>query len=255
MAATVFRAVPRVKNPGTAAAMIAVTTSQVGFREGPNNETAYGRWYPMNWVAWCAIFMSWCAFMAGCSKFIPKHAYTPSGADWFKARNQWHTGKPKVGDIAYFYSASMGRISHVELVCQVNADGSWLSCGGNTNNTGSREGNGVYLQRRTTTRGGGFGGPAYLPAPKPAAAPVALSSAVVPDATHEQVKLLKKLLKKLGYGAVITSTDGYYGSGVQSAVASFHNDHPQLKSPGVKRDVAIGKQGFALLQKLAAAKS
>lgn len=165
-----LKKLPKIKNLGTKEAMIAVATSQVGFREGNNNNTPYGIWYRMNNVAWCAIFISWCAYVAGCAKVIPKHAWTPGGAAWFKTRKQWGT-KPKVGAIVYFYSVSMGRISHVELVVKVYSNGDFLSCGGNTNNTGSRSGNGVYLLRRTTTRGGGFGYPKYKPSSKPALEP------------------------------------------------------------------------------------
>lgn len=157
---SVLKKLPKIKEPGTAAAFIAVLTSQVGVREGNNNDNPYGRWYRMNFVAWCAILISWAAFKSGCSKIIPRHAFTPAGANWFKAKDQWGT-KPKPGAIAYFYNASLGRIAHVEGVVKVYENGDFLSCGGNTNSTGSREGNGVYLQRRTTTRGGGFGYPAY----------------------------------------------------------------------------------------------
>lgn len=166
MTRALVRKVPTVAHAGTAAAMLAVAASQVGFREGSNNDTPFGLWYRMNNVAWCAIFVSWAAVFSGSKQIVPRHAYTPAGAAWFKARGQWGT-QPKVGAIAYFHSSSMGRISHVEIVERVNPDGSFISLGGNTNNTGSREGNGVYRQRRTSTRGGGFGYPAYLPAPKP----------------------------------------------------------------------------------------
>lgn len=151
---------PAGPKPGTVEAIIALAKTQVGVREGANNHTLYGVWYGMNNVAWCAIFISWLAWKSGV-KDIPKHAYTPAGAQYFKDKKQWGT-KPRVGAIAYFYNASLGRIAHVELVVKVNADGSFYSIGGNTNNTGSREGNGVYLQRRASTRGGGFGYPKYL---------------------------------------------------------------------------------------------
>ncbi len=172
-----LKPVPAVKNPGTVAAMIAVASSQVGFREGGNNDNAFGRWYGMNNAAWCAMFVSWAASVSGNSKAIPKHAYTPTGASWFKARGQWFT-KPKVGDIVYYYNASLGRIAHVGLVTAVHSDGSWTACEGNTSNTGSRTGNGVYLLKRTTTRGGGFGRPKYATAPKPPVPPVVVPPVV-----------------------------------------------------------------------------
>ncbi len=122
---------------------------------------------------------------------IPKHAYTPTGASWFKARGQWHK-TPKVGDVVYYYNAGMGRIAHVGLVTAVHGDGSWTACEGNTSNTGSRTGNGVYLLKRTTTRGGGFGRPKYATAPvtpKPPVPPVVVPPVVVVPPTVGQVPI------------------------------------------------------------------
>lgn len=151
----------RPQNLGTVQAMRKITRSQIGYKELGNNDTAFSRWFGMNYVPWCAIFISWCAFKAGCSKIIPKHAYTPAGADWFKGKGQWHSN-PKAGDLHYVYNSSMGRISHIELVEKVFSDGSFNVIGGNTSNTGSRSGDGVYrLKRRSVNSGSGFGRPKY----------------------------------------------------------------------------------------------
>lgn len=255
------KTLPKLTALGTAAAMIAVASSQVGYREGANNDTTYGRAYGMNNVAWCAIFISWSASKAGCESCIPKHAYTPSGAQWFKARDQWGS-KPKVGAIVYFDTAGMGRISHVGVVTAVHDDGSFDTVEGNTNDNGSRIGNGVYrLRRRNVGTRGGFGYPKYAKAVSEAPSPpadvtVKLSPAVVPNHANSQVKLLKTLLIAAGYGHGIETPVGpMYGAGAQKAVAHFHDDHPELKSPGLKYDPAIGPEGFTLLQRLAAKKA
>lgn len=44
---------------------IKVARSQLGYKEQPENLNKYGKWYGMNGVAWCAIFVSWCAQQAG----------------------------------------------------------------------------------------------------------------------------------------------------------------------------------------------
>ncbi len=248
-----FRTVPTVKNPGTAAAMIAVSTSQVGLREGPSNEQPFGRWYPMPNVAWCAQFISWAAFKSGCSALIPKHAYTPSGAEWFKARGQWGT-KPRVGAIVYYFNASLGRIAHVGVVTKVNADGSWIACEGNTNDDGSRSGNGVYLLRRTTTRGGGFGYPKYKAPPVAVASAIqTLNAGVKPGANNGQVRYLKSCLEKAGYATDLPN-DGFYGTGVRNAVAKFHRARPEFSARPGGRDEAIGAKGFLALQREAGVK-
>jgi hypothetical protein len=160
---------PKIKNPGTAAAMITMASSQLGYSETGNNDTAFGRWYGLNNQPWCAIFISWAAAKSGCGKVIPKHAYTPAGAAWFKSRKQWGN-KPRVGAIVYYDTSGLGRISHVGVVDKVFSDGSWTSIEGNTNSAGSREGRVVRRQkRRTTGKLGGFGYPKYAAAPTKAA--------------------------------------------------------------------------------------
>lgn len=135
--------------------------SQLGYREGANNSTKYGLWYGLNHQPWCAIFLSWVAAKAKVSRIIPKHAYTPAGADWFKARDAWGH-KPRVGAVVYYDTAGLGRISHVGIVEKVLPGGAWYAIEGNTNAAGSREGRVVRRQRRTTTGSrGGFGYPDY----------------------------------------------------------------------------------------------
>lgn len=161
-----FRAIPTIKYPGTAEAMIAVMASQIGYREVGDNITAAGQWYGLQGQPWCAMEVSWASRVAGCAKIIPKFAYTPTGAQWFKDRKRWGS-KPRVGAIAFYDTAGLGRISHVGVVDRVFPDGSWTSIEGNTNAAGSREGKVVRRQtRKTTGPRGGFGYPAYEVGPK-----------------------------------------------------------------------------------------
>lgn len=156
----------REKNLGTAAAIIKVAKSQLGYKEGVDNDNAYGRWYGMNHQPWCAQFISWLASKSGNTKKIPKFAYTPAGADYFKSKGlAGH--KPKAGAIHFVYHASMGRIAHVELVISVDEKaGTYTVIGGNTSNTSSRNGDGVYKlvkQIANINSHDVFGYPAYDP--------------------------------------------------------------------------------------------
>lgn len=172
--------VPTLPAPTTAAnaaaRVLAVAASQVGYHEGKdksgdwNNDTVFGLWYGLNGNAWCAMFVSWCAAVAGPStypKIIPKHAYTPDGYNWYASRGladgrkppnrkgvaATGKGKPRVGDVMYVYSSSLGRISHVGLVEKVLSGGRVQTLEGNTNLTGSASGDGVYrLTRQVTGR-------------------------------------------------------------------------------------------------------
>lgn len=162
--------------------LLRVAASQIGTRENPpgSNLQKYGAWYGMNAVAWCAEFVSWCADQAGLlGTVIPKYAYTPAGADWFKSRNRWGA-EPRVGAIAFFDIAGMGRISHTGVVEKVLSDGWFLCIEGNTNGSGSRTGGEVWRQkRRNMGPRGGFGYPDY-PQDAPAAAPAKAAPAPAP---------------------------------------------------------------------------
>ena len=102
--------------------IVNVAKSQVGYQEGSSssqlagtsyggrNYTEYGRWYGLQDM-WCAMFVSWCANTAGVStSIVPKHAYTPSGLQWFKDRGRAYSRStvakgnytPQPGDIIYF---------------------------------------------------------------------------------------------------------------------------------------------------------
>ena len=155
---------------GTASQILEMARSQLGFHEGRdpdgnwNNDTKYGRWYGMNFNPWCAMFVSWCAANSQATEIIPKFAYTPAGAQWFKERRRWYSS-PKRGDIVFF--DFIGRISHTGIVEAVQKDGSIITIEGNTNTSGSAQGDGVYrMVRRANIVG--YGRPDYrIPKPAP----------------------------------------------------------------------------------------
>jgi hypothetical protein len=105
--------------------IVNVAKSQIGYQEGGSssqlsgtvrgsgNYTEYGRWYDMQDM-WCAMFVSWCANVAGIStSIVPSHSYTPTGLTWFKDKGQAYSCAtvanggytPKPGDIIYFKSS------------------------------------------------------------------------------------------------------------------------------------------------------
>ena len=96
-----------------------IVKSQVGVKETPINITPYGAWYGMNGVAWCAIFVSWCANKAGIlGTVVPKFHWCANAVNWFKARGRYMVrgfGTPKPGDIIFFYTGSNG-FYHVGVV-------------------------------------------------------------------------------------------------------------------------------------------
>src|SRR6266545_8261325 len=107
---------------GTASGMLAAARSKIGYREGHDNDTAFGAWFGMNHVPWCDIFVSWCAAHSDNQPAVGKFALCRAHAAWFKNKGRFgHT--PRAGAIVFF-SFTGGAPSHVGIVESVNSDGS-----------------------------------------------------------------------------------------------------------------------------------
>lgn len=99
--------------------------------------------------SWCAAFVSWTYDQCGINN--PRSAWAPA---YFNKRNTiYQSGKhltadlPNTGDVFGIYFPNKKRIAHVGFV------DSWgtkyaITVEGNTNEAGSREGDGVYKKRR-----------------------------------------------------------------------------------------------------------
>lgn len=132
--------------------IVNIAKSQVGYQEGSSssqlsgtvkgsgNCTEYGRWYGLQDM-WCAMFVSWCAYVAGVStSVVPKHCYTPSGLSWYQSRGLAYSranvaaGKytPQPGDIIYFRSSrNQNPTNHVGIVTKYSG-GTVYTIEGNT---------------------------------------------------------------------------------------------------------------------------
>lgn len=87
---------------GSAAAFVSTAMSQVGYREGAGNNNKYGAWFGMNNVAWCVIFVCWCAAQSGAP--IPtKFSYVGDMSSYFQSRGLYRSASsgyiPKAGDL------------------------------------------------------------------------------------------------------------------------------------------------------------
>jgi hypothetical protein len=89
---------------------------------------------------WCAAFVSFLYAKSGFAK--PRSGWSP---DLFPSARLARSALP--GNVLGIYFTAYGRIAHVGLISK--QDGDWVtSIEGNTNITGSREGDGVYLKKR-----------------------------------------------------------------------------------------------------------
>ncbi len=108
-----------------------------GFAEdNANNITPYGQWYGLNGSAWCAMFVSYCAYQAGVlDTLVPRYAWCPSGMTWYKNNNRYHKRNsgyvPKKGDVIFFYNNELGRVAHTGIVVGGDED-SVITIEGNT---------------------------------------------------------------------------------------------------------------------------
>jgi len=158
---------------GTASSMIETAESMLGYREGRNNDTIFGRFaqkvYDLKtkYIAWCGAFINWVAKKSGVD--LASMVWTPGGAQSFKSTGKW-TQNPVRGDLAFmnFPGDGVNRISHVGLVRNVLSKNAVSTIEGNTGSSGNqRMGGGVFIKRRKYNEKGapivGFGRPSYKP--------------------------------------------------------------------------------------------
>ena len=100
--------------------------------------------------AWCAAFVSWCFQQTGI--IAPRSAWVPSFAVQSKRivqRGEVTHRLPQSGDVFLIWFRRLNRPAHTGFVDRWNTD--WVvTVEGNTNASGSREGDGVYRKRRLT---------------------------------------------------------------------------------------------------------
>lgn len=139
---------PRGRLVAEAAAEYVGVRELTGRNDGPEVEyflalTGLGRGY-----AWCGSFAYAAHVEAG---VIPKpppsaYAWTPT---WFVGAKQIPMGSIMPGDVVGIYFPSLGRIAHMAIAEERNGH-TVTTIEGNTNDGGSRDGEGVYRRYRKT---------------------------------------------------------------------------------------------------------
>ena len=154
--------------------------------------------------------------------------YTPTGSSYFKQAGRWHT-IPKVGDIVYFYSSSMGRICHVGVVIDVDESlKTFRTVEGNTNSDGFTSNGGCvakhsysYANVGGDNRVNGFGRPRYT---KENGGDKYMFSVetVKKGSKNNSVLLLQEILKARGYYKGDLDKD--FGDDTHAAVIAYQTD-------------------------------
>ncbi|MFD9205963.1 CHAP domain-containing protein [Streptomyces sioyaensis] len=134
-----------------AAEIIAIAKGEVGYHEGRsgghwNNNQKYSPAVPglgwSNYQAWCCTFVAWCAMKAGESDLYPRTASCLTAVSWFRQRGRF-SEYPAVGAQIFF---GPGGGSHTGIVTDYDATYVY-TVEGNTNDSGSAEGDGVYAKK------------------------------------------------------------------------------------------------------------
>lgn len=243
--------------------IISVALGEEGYEEGANNWTKYGDWYGMNNVAWCAIFISWCANQAGISQdVIHKNAWagdmegsecTGNFGGHYYPRSLVLNGSytPTRGDIVYYDGSDVnGSSGHVELVVDYDPFSETItSIGGNTGggyrvykHTGqSLHTNGTSM---TIT---GFEHPDYSTEPDPIIndEPIAPYPRPVGYVREGDKSLYVGwvqycLFKQLGYGDEDDVIDCDFGPVTLMAVTTFQEDY-RLEVDGIVGPETVSK--------------
>lgn len=111
--------------------IISVALTQVGYKEGPGNsngnDTKYGQWWGHNPMAWCAVFVSWCADQAGIPESVIKQSsFSNAPAFGFSSTFNAYQKTPQPGDL-FFRNTN----AHVGIVYKVEGD-TFYTLEGNT---------------------------------------------------------------------------------------------------------------------------
>lgn len=97
-----------------------LAAAEVGVSEAPrnSNKTKYGKWFGLDGVPWCGIFVSWVYAQAGCALpnigFKKGFAGCQTAVAFFK-KSKLIVKDPKPGDIVFFDWNNDGRYDHTGI--------------------------------------------------------------------------------------------------------------------------------------------
>lgn len=137
--------------------IIEIALKEVGTVEIPpnSNKTKYGKWFGIDGLPWCGMFVSWCYAQAG--QPLPNIGFPLGFAgcqtaySYFKKKG-WITDKPVAGDIVLFDWNNDGRHDHTGLFVEWLRDGVFTSIEGNTSMNNDSNGGNVMVRTRQKSR-------------------------------------------------------------------------------------------------------
>lgn len=107
--------------------VIDIAIKEIGYSEFPenSNKTKYGKWFGLDGVPWCGMFVSWvyhhAGFPLGNIGFAKGFAGCQTAVAYFTKTKQV-VKTPKPCDIVFFDWNGDGRFDHVGIVVRVTGD-------------------------------------------------------------------------------------------------------------------------------------
>ncbi len=169
--ASIVRDLAQARTARSTAGQLALAEAikHLGEKEQPqnSNRTEFGKWFGVDGVPWCNIFVSYC-FKEGAKEAIGTGftapgvyangiTYVPTTEAWLRGTGQW-VGKatPQPGDIAIF-NWDGGVPDHIGIVERYLGDGRFTAIEGNTAVGNDSNGGEVMRRERTLKQVDGFG--------------------------------------------------------------------------------------------------
>lgn len=134
--------------------IITLAQAEIGYSETPvnSNKTKYGKWFGLDGVAWCGIFVSWlydkAGFPLGKIGFTKGFAGCQTAVAHFKKTKEVTT-TPQPGDIVFFDWNADGRFDHTGIFVRHIDAKSFESIEGNTSLANQSNGGTVMLRKRS----------------------------------------------------------------------------------------------------------
>jgi hypothetical protein len=138
--------------------IVEVAEKQIGYTEVPpdSNKTKYGKWFGLDGVPWCGIFVSWCYSIAGFPLgnigFTKGFAGCQTAVAFFTKRKRIVT-LPKEGDIVFFDWNLDGRYDHTGIFVRRIDKNFFETIEGNTSLTNQSNGGQVMRRKRMFGKG------------------------------------------------------------------------------------------------------
>lgn len=135
--------------------IIRIAEKEIGQVEKPtnSNKTKYGKWFGLDGVAWCGMFVSWCYTQAGFP--LPKIGFSKGFAGCqtavaFFKKNEMITSAPVAGDIVFFDWNKDGRYDHTGVFVKWIDENTFETIEGNT--AVGNDSNGGQVMRRNRNK-------------------------------------------------------------------------------------------------------